>query len=257
MVSMDDESEFKLNYENKLVAYIDVLGFKELIPADEGDTERSKRIEDYFDTVLKDLKHLSNRKKGLEKLLLSDTILLTYPTQELPTFVEFQEIALAIARVQYALALKGIWTRGALTRGKIHLDTKNNVVVGPALVKAYLLEKEALFPRVIVDPAILYQYDISREEFITKINDHNTHDWKTNIIDTLNKDEPMYIHYLGGLNERRRPDCDSFYEHLRRAIYQSQTHYDKYRWLANYLMESFPRDFQEDMNGFEQKVYNL
>jgi hypothetical protein len=251
------ETSFTLDYRRKLVAYIDVLGFKELIPENLQEEQKKERIEEYFKTVLALLSVLSKRKEPLEKLLLSDTILLTYPTQETPSIREFQEIALAIGRVQYALALKGIWTRGALTRGEIDLRSKRNIVVGPALVRAYQLEKEAKYPRVIVDPAILYQYKMPREEFVTAVNEHNTEDWKEQILHVSDQNEPMYIHFLGGLASGRRPACDAIYENVRKVMYLSQTHYDKYRWLVNYLMLSFPRDFRQDMEGFEQNLYNL
>ena len=58
------------------------------------------------------------------------------------------------------MAYDGIFCRGAITKGK--LFHKERVLFGSSYIKAYKLEeKQAIYPRVIIDPDILDFFDLS------------------------------------------------------------------------------------------------
>ncbi|MEI9943295.1 MAG: hypothetical protein WDN26_03670 [Chitinophagaceae bacterium] len=157
------------SYSKRLVAYIDILGFKEVIDAtvypSGGD---NKRMINYllltykrFKRVFKPEYYTSARKypykyfwiKKNTKIVtnFSDSIVISFAMKEISML---PDVLLEIHNMIEILLWRGLVCRGAITIGKIlHTPT---VVFGPALVDAYLLEsKHAKFPRVIIDEPVM------------------------------------------------------------------------------------------------------
>lgn len=152
-----------LKYEEYYVAYMDILGFKEIV-----DDSNISCSEVY--SILND-----SRKKILQDISQNNEIVLK--TSDIGIYVMSDSIVYYIkASTKNALmilisnccALMGMLSvrdkivliRGAITKGK--LISRDNIIFGPALTSAYLLEKEcAIYPRIIIDGALkteLYNY---------------------------------------------------------------------------------------------------
>jgi len=169
-------------YENRIVAFIDILGFKDLldktVDKDDNDVERYiELIQDAYG-IIRDAWHLDdeivtppklseiiqkeNRLKGKIVTIFSDTIVVSF-LQNAPgeIFYTLYEIKLMVME----LINRGILCRGALAYGK--LIHTNKMIFGPALVEAYLTEsKAALYPRVIVSRELILlagKYGIHRD----------------------------------------------------------------------------------------------
>lgn len=140
-----------MEYENRIVAFIDILGFSEMI-------RNSEENEDVFITVHKALEEIRNinrnlqsetREKSLgrQEALFSDNIVISYSTNS--PEAEFELIYDAMF-LQLCLLYEGVLVRGGITTGKLFHNS--NMIFGPALVRAYELEsKHAIYPRVLVD----------------------------------------------------------------------------------------------------------
>ncbi|MDZ7740297.1 MAG: hypothetical protein U5Q03_00635 [Bacteroidota bacterium] len=153
-----------MNYENRVTAYIDILGFKDLLSETIGkkDEEYPDKIDEIFsaykairDVWDLDIKNTSYRKsipKNSKTITtFSDCIVISFKaTERSEIFHTLLEIKWMIMRLIY----RGILCRGAVTYGKlIHTD---KVLFGPALAEAYILEtKAALYPRVILHKDII------------------------------------------------------------------------------------------------------
>ena len=86
----------------------------------------------------------------LKTAVLSDSFIASVPFKR----ASFNKILRFIFVVQYMLLQEGIIARGAIAIGNLYHE--NNIVFGPALVNAYLLqEHNAIFPRTIIDEETL------------------------------------------------------------------------------------------------------
>jgi hypothetical protein len=151
------------NFGERFVAFVDVLGFTDII-------SRMSRQKELFNTVRDALKAIDrqarefqqyrqNHRKKHEKMLRDNKVPLTPPTDlQMTAFSDcyvLSEIAPAwhvIAAVQ-ALGARflreGILTRGGVVWGKAYHSGR--VLFGPGIIDAYQLEKEvAKYPRIII-----------------------------------------------------------------------------------------------------------
>ncbi len=218
----------------KYVAYIDVLGFAELV-----NNKNYSELITYFKTIKKVLKVINKTKLNIQSLLFSDCIILSAPSNE----IDFQFLLQAIQTIQAELIIKGIIFRGAVSYGELYFDYKNNILVGKGLIKAWQLEKEAIYGRVIIDPAIIPLVSSDRKEFITR---YSTRTQKNdtgriffpdeNPFLKLPGDNTLFIDYL--LKIYFMPNVENnvlkILDFLKSNIYHYKTQ-EKYLWLRKYF----------------------
>ena len=153
-----------MNYENRVTAFIDILGFKDILSQTVGkkDEDQTDKIEEIFMAykAIRDVWDLDDKDNEYRKSIpnnskqittFSDCVVVSFRANEKSEiFYTLLEIKWMIMRLIY----RGILCRGAITYGKlIHTD---QVLFGPALAEAYILEsKAALYPRVILDRDII------------------------------------------------------------------------------------------------------
>ncbi|MBC2457018.1 hypothetical protein [Clostridium beijerinckii] len=140
-------------YENRVVLFIDILGFKNLIYKNQDNTtkitEIIKLIEKLHDLCSKtgeedDLKFDFNYNRQVS--VFSDNIVISYKDEGPAEFYIAREAMV----IQGILQSLGINVRGGLTKGELY--HRGDIIVGPALIRAYQLEsKIAIFPRIVVD----------------------------------------------------------------------------------------------------------
>lgn len=146
----------KVHYSFSLITYLDVLGFRDLIERKTpGEISRVVRI--LKEKTKPDDK--ADKTHGLKFFNFSDTAVRITPLYT-PVNIKqpfghlFFEI-LNLVHIQCDLVLQNIIIRGALTAGDIVKSW--GVMYGPGLVRAYELEKEASYPRVIIDDRLFQE----------------------------------------------------------------------------------------------------
>lgn len=146
-----------MKYENSYVAYLDILGFKDL----SNNINNASYIYDIYNNLLnvkKDSK-LYSFIESINVSILSDNIIVSC-IEEIDNFYEFCRY---IIFIQEQLIDKNIYFRGGIVKGELFHN--KHMCFGPALVKAYLFEKElSIFPRVIVDEEIIKNFNKKRNE---------------------------------------------------------------------------------------------
>lgn len=152
-----------MEYENRIVAFIDILGFRELLNKTmdkKGNDDESAINEivsaynairdiwdldkksDFLDTKSSDSKKVS---------IFSDCLVISF---EVSTPSEVFFTLLELKWLIMRLITRKILCRGAVSLGKF-LHTEN-YLFGPALIEAYTLEsKAAIYPRVILDSSVI------------------------------------------------------------------------------------------------------
>jgi hypothetical protein len=138
----------KIEYQNRLVAFIDVLGFKNLVYS-----SSTEPINTYYSFLLSSFQ-TAVAKRNFDFLLISDSIVI-YSNDDIKSLSELIKL---VCILQGGLLAKSIIVRGAISHGELFVDKANNIIVGTGLINAYNLEAQAKYPRVIIDRSIVSKY---------------------------------------------------------------------------------------------------
>ncbi len=147
-----------MEYEDRVVCFLDILGFTELVQSTErppGGNAAESATERLGRALLK-IREVLDVERPEVRLVntvtqFSDSVVLSFPAiEESGVF----DALLSILWVQMNLVGSGMVCRGGVVRGKvIHTD---KLLFGPAVIRAYDLERrEAVNPRVIVERDVL------------------------------------------------------------------------------------------------------
>jgi hypothetical protein len=144
-------AERELAYENRIILFLDFLGFKEIVERTKADRQYLHNLLDAIDLLHQVGRDDAELSKSQRITTFSDAVVLSYAVdEESAVFYLLTDVAFAIIE----LASKGFIVRGAITLGK--LIHTNKYLVGPAMVRAYELEsKVAKYPRVLVDTRLV------------------------------------------------------------------------------------------------------
>lgn len=159
MLASDTDS---FDYQNRVVAFIDVLGFAELVKASDADpTARAKLSKIITANKLFD-RFIGEFLRFADAAFFSDCFVLSMHQPE-------SQLIYLIRETGYLcryLLLQGFPCRGAITTGSLYHDGR--FVVGPALVDAYRLEQSvAIYPSIILDHATMayWKHEFRLDEF--------------------------------------------------------------------------------------------
>jgi hypothetical protein len=138
-------------YENRIILFLDFLGFKEIVERTEADRQYLHNLLDAIDLLHQVARDDAELSKSQRITTFSDSVVLSYAVdEESAVFYLLTDVTFAIID----LAIKGFIVRGAITLGK--LIHTNKYLVGPAMIHAYELEsKVAKYPRVLVDAKLI------------------------------------------------------------------------------------------------------
>ncbi|WP_422016797.1 hypothetical protein [Reyranella sp.] len=146
-----------VDYTERSFAFLDVLGFSNLVVRSTDSKEARERLDKFIDVADRLFPQWVTLGGLAKSNFFSDTILVSIGTPE-HYFVHLVREVGMLAR--YLLA-HGFATRGGITVGPVFHEGR--VVVGPALITAYELEKRAVYPRVILDDVAMEYW---RTEFV-------------------------------------------------------------------------------------------
>lgn len=159
------------NYGNRFVAFIDILGFKQMIGHVEKKMPGHEQIFKRLVSVLNFLNEESIESNGNHDLPVYEFKGETLVERELgnprityisdcvivstdPDFDGFKSICNKLTKFSTDLACDGMFLRGAITYGPLFHDMK--FVFGSAYQRAYEIEsKLAVHPRILVDQSVL------------------------------------------------------------------------------------------------------
>lgn len=153
-------------YEMKYVAYLDILGFSELIRKSITDTELHKKICNVLTSMYRaqpdkyvinpEGKHIGIPKNpdGICVYVFSDNILMTAPI----TLGGLNKLANEIWTLYGNLAFNcNSLVRGSIVKGLMYDDTQ--IAYGPGLIDAYQKESNiAIYPRIILSDEVYKDY---------------------------------------------------------------------------------------------------
>jgi hypothetical protein len=212
-----------IQYQNRIVSFIDVLGFSELVYSKSIDP-----IQNYFNYVLDEFKD-DLQTFNFNYFLISDSIVIhSEYNKDL-----FEHMIRIVTKLQMKLITRGVLTRGAISSGDLFTDNSKNVVVGTGLIKAYNLEKVAVYPRVIIDRELIVSLYENTEKMIAE-----NHGWiRVNPVNSYLMDFP-YLNYTYKLAiVMQIPKLNKVAELLQNNFYLNKN-IDKYVWLKYHILDS-------------------
>ncbi len=178
-----------LSYEKRIIAFIDILGFKDLIKESEKDPTILKSIYEvlnYFKNWEKseswNLKTIEieedAQKKGIVNFAISNKSICTCFSDSIVVSIKISDgdinalFSTLITNISYIGSYsiqKGILLRGAITIGNI-IHQENGILLGQGFIDAYNLEsKLASFPRIVVSDKLIgelnYPIEVKRNRY--------------------------------------------------------------------------------------------
>ncbi len=165
----------KIKYSPRLVAFLDVMGFQEMLNGPK------EILENFYNVLNEEIteKELFYQSAALaddfQKITISDSIILSvkFEGDDEEKMDVFRRFLNTIAIIKSRLASRAnILIRGGISGGDLFIDQKKNLLVGPSYVQAYEMEGLSDYPRTIVDPRVcsLFENELTPHEFVTEIN---------------------------------------------------------------------------------------
>ena len=218
----------KITYQNKLVAFIDILGFKNIIYASD-----TKPITKYFDFVFSTFNRVS-KKRGFNYHLISDSIVVS-------TSLSKENLILltrTLCVLQSRLLAEGILVRGSISYGQLYLNKSKNIIVGNGLINAYNLEQQAIYPRIIIDKTLIKMYYEGTVAAITELK------WVLFESPLSFKSDFIYLNYCRSFSlSNQNPHFKTVLQ-LFKDNYYKNVNIDKYEWLKTHISISIKEQLE-------------
>lgn len=135
-----------------MIAYVDMLGYKELLTSCDDDEEFLRINLDMRDVIFNKTKKGLFEDYDVKIKMFSDNFIVAIKSlnERYDDYLTLKYLGYYIASVQlHLLCEHGILTRGAITKGKIYID--DDIVFGEGLIHAVELESKSKYPRVMID----------------------------------------------------------------------------------------------------------
>jgi hypothetical protein len=241
-------------YTERVVGFVDVLGFSHLVESVKPDDTSDKMLKDIEAALCEDVIGTWNwrQEEDDEKYtirMLSDSIC----TSADPTYRGFLTTIYKLANVQTAMMRRGLLLRGAVTTGR-HYES-STLLFSEALVRAYKLEREvAQYPRIIVDAPLVPRFFEDKDAVLA------------NQLMLRDADGQVFVHYMSAFCplksyevERVKNDLErqrSLINDGRRDFSTQASAMRKLAWLEryhNYKVQTLGPAFRKFYVGDPQK----
>jgi hypothetical protein len=163
--------------ENRIVCFIDVLGYSEIVRQFELTQDLSivEKIQIAFNESMDFIsspdvnvftkEQIDQYKKRILFKTFSDNIMIAAIYSETTFFTIFEYVLTFSNAFQNNMLRRGVYTRGGISHGLFYSD--ENIIFSHALVKAYEVEsKIALYPRIVIDKLTVDKIKSSGMEMI-------------------------------------------------------------------------------------------
>lgn len=211
-----------MSYDNKYIAFLDILGFKERVIATRNANGNNGK--DNLHIALNYMNEIPVKKCSGIIQHISDSIILSYSKNN------FSQLLDDVAAIQLKLASYEMYLRGGITYGEIFDRGKNKPIYGPGIIDAYKIEsKVAVYPRVVVSERALTEGKKVLEK-------------KSERIKIDQKDEMSFINWKYCKSEDNRQCFNKKIRLIREHVKKMLVEYkekpellEKYQWLDDYL----------------------
>lgn len=219
-----------LPYQEKLVAFIDILGVTDKVEKDGSEAENIVHIMNTIRSHVDAACSTLIKTEGFYSLQIGDGFVI------IANFNNIDEVCKMLSTVQWQVLISPqMLLRGALTAGKVAIGEEGEYFIGPAIIEAFKLERQnAIFPRIIVDNNKIEE-SIKAEDFTYPyIKDDRDKIKYINFLHNIMDDENWTPEQLGQFLTDHEVDkmLITQYETLKKDNKRAA---QKYGWLISYL----------------------
>lgn len=248
--------EFRKYYKDRIIAFVDILGFKNLV-------ERSARNIYTFKQILDSLDEFRKLKKKTEDqgyiddvkvTTFSDSFVISYPAEKVDVD-SLSSILLDLICLELYFLDFNIIVRGGVAIGK--LRHTQNEIFGPAMNEAYYLEsKVAKYPRIIICENTI-------TDFLDKKGDKSGRKKLNNILRKDVGENFFYLDYLRKEELFKSSDEYSFMLQKTEDIIQDgkqsteENIRQKYVWLEKYYRAIISKKKEGEFDETEINHYSI
>lgn len=224
----------QINYENRIVLFLDFLGFKKMV--DKSDKEDNIEIIVNAINLVRSTFNITLKSKERNVTQFSDSLVVSFLINERGQVLK---LLMEIKIVIHKLIEYNVICRGAITYGKMIHNHK--YMFGPALNDAVKLESLACYPRVIVSNEIILNFGIEHYGY-HPANDKEYESAEINsCISIDNSDNTLFINYfkfdtICELNKKDRKIILNLRNLIAENIKKNENDYAiriKYEWMRN------------------------
>lgn len=244
-----------VEYEQRVIAFIDILGFKEIIRQSEQDTSRIALVHSVLE-YLKELETSDNwtlhlleieedaQKRDVDNFDVKNKINTTAFSDSIVVSVRVDSnvnemastLIVNLAYVGSLLLEKGILFRGGITIGNI-IHKENGIVFGQGLIDAYMLEtKSAKYPRLVLSDKLIKRLNYPIE---TKKDRYPYHQYIERFSDgCVGFHQMIYYQVIQSWTEMSNDKLKESLDKIRKIIisgldtsFEHTDVFEKYNWL--------------------------
>jgi hypothetical protein len=158
------DSNIKYQYEERYIAFIDILGFTSLVNRAEKDASLLEKLASILEEVATFTRiDVEMTSTSDPKIFFNDMFRMSTFSDNIVISTKINTVGLVlIAFISAMICNKflhlGIFTRGAITKGKLIHTTE--IVLGDGLIRAYnIYNTTSVYPRIILDNDIVKEMD--------------------------------------------------------------------------------------------------
>ncbi len=146
----------KIEFEERVVAFIDVLGFKPIVTnslLSKDDSSLLEELNTALETAVlsldKKVNSLVSKELIPKHISISDSIIISAPltSAEMSNYRGLLILVIRVIQLTHILLSKGYLLRGGLSVGKVWHSSSN--IVGQAYQEAYTIETKQTFPELL------------------------------------------------------------------------------------------------------------
>jgi hypothetical protein len=177
----------KKKYQNVIMAYLDILGFKAILEKSESDFKEVLNLIQKFDSIEKKSSDLSPIKPRVFNLkIVSDTIVVYLKVKKESDITAFLHYVGRLVMFTHTDDKEPpVFLRGSIAVGPHYSDIK--YWISPVFVDAYKEEQDAKYPRILIHKSVFDFYKTNYQNDLTTLV-HQDSDGKQ-ILDYLSAGE--------------------------------------------------------------------
>ncbi|MFO6463467.1 hypothetical protein ACK8OR_03660 [Jannaschia sp. KMU-145] len=172
--------EIATEYQDCLVTFIDILGFRELLA-----TQPASQIAEHLQLFRRVSGVKNGQRQGTDTEhksatrieTISDAIVRIVPDQEHDSYTgsRIYDEVLSLVEIQIECLQRGLLVRGATAFGSVHIPRGHEgPIFGPALVEAFEMEsREVVYPRVAIHADVIARNRKSADPHLVESFEHD------------------------------------------------------------------------------------
>jgi hypothetical protein len=157
----------RARFDNRVVAFVDILGFREIVQRMAQQPELFRSIRDILRLIQRQVRQLEKARLLEQKRELNwPKKIARLPLASPPEMSAFSDcyvisesaesgwqVLVTVQALAAFLLYKGIYTRGGIVKGDAY--HKGPVLFGPGVISAYELQATARYPRIVVEDRLV------------------------------------------------------------------------------------------------------